>query len=142
MKSVPRSRFAAAAAAVLLAIAAFGCQEKSSSLSASFLTVDTKNFDVHSVTRLSDQQNTSLDNYIVLVRTKYTNTDILPEFLAPEHFILFDPHAGQEFVALSGGDISVPAFQSQAVQPGQSAEIVVAFRVPNKTISGRLSYKP
>lgn len=134
--------FAAALLAVGTACADAGCQTKSAPAADSFITADPNLFAIHSINRYPDQSANATFDVIVVVVATFTNHERIAQAIAPSHFILTDQATNATYYALSGGSVNVIPMTQRVLDPGNSADITIGFRVPTATTSARLMYHP
>ncbi len=133
-----------ALAGALAAFAGFapGCQVKSAPASAGTITADPGAFVIHDMNRYADNQAQAIMQNIIVISVTFTNTDHLPQLVAPSKFVLLDQNTQATFYALSGGDIRIPNSVTTNLDPGKSIDVTLGFRVPATLTSALLMFRP
>ena len=129
-------------AAFAIASALAGCRETSTTVPAN-VTVDDKNFVMHSVHIYPSQDASQYNTAILVVDFTYKNTDPIPQVIQPAKFVLIDQQTNAQYHGLDGGDIHVPQPAVYAsLDPEKTIDLSIGFRVTPNLLAARLSYSP
>lgn len=130
------------AAAIALMGSSGGCHNDQNSVPAN-VTVDDKNFVLHSVHIYPSQDAVAYNEAILVVDLTYKNTDPIPQVIQPNKFVLIDQQTNGQYHGLDGGDIHVPQPAVYAtLDPDKTIDLSLGFRVPPTLLAARLSYSP